>query len=78
MAIKAAREKAELYAHQIGQSIGPAYSIAEAGVTPYLPANASQNRIDNFVGGSVESESAIAPGSISVTAQVTVSFRLNQ
>jgi uncharacterized protein len=78
MAIKAAQEKAKLLAGQIGQSIGPAYSITESGVIPYAPANAVQNRADSFVGSTSDSESAIAPGTISVTAQVTVSFRLNQ
>jgi len=73
MAIKAAQEKARLLAGEIGQSIGPAYSITETGVVPY--SNVSQNRSDTFGGGS-DSESAIAPGSISITAQVTVSFRL--
>ena len=75
-AIKAAQEKAKLLAGQIGQSIGPAYSITESGVVPYSPANVSQNRMDNFVGGAAEPENAIAPGTISVSAQVTVSFRL--
>lgn len=76
MAIKAAQEKAKLLASQIGQSIGPAYSITESGVVPYSPANVSQNRMDNFIGGASEAENAIAPGTISVSAQVTVSFRL--
>jgi hypothetical protein len=78
LAIKAAQEKARLLAGQIGQSIGPAYSITESGVVPYQMANASQNRIDTFSGGASEQESAIAPGTISVSAQVTVSFRLMQ
>ncbi|HXI62184.1 MAG TPA: SIMPL domain-containing protein [Pyrinomonadaceae bacterium] len=76
MAIKAAQEKAKLLAGQIGQSIGPAYSITESGVVPYLAANVSQNRMDNFIGGASDAENAIAPGTISVSAQVTVSFRL--
>lgn len=75
MAIKAAQEKAKLLAGQIGQAIGPAYSITEAGVIPYS-SNVSQNRSDTYSGSSSEPESAIAPGSISITAQVTVSFRL--
>ena len=81
MAMKAAQEKARLLAGEIGQAIGPAYSITEGVVIPYAAANVAQNRImDNFVGNaaSSESESAIAPGSISVTAQVTVRFRLMQ
>jgi uncharacterized protein len=80
MAMKAAQEKASLLAREIGQSIGPAYSITEGVVVPYAAANVSQNRMDNFVGSAAtsESESAIAPGTISVTAQVTVRFRLVQ
>jgi uncharacterized protein YggE len=74
MAIKAAQEKASLFARQIGQSIGPAYSITESGVTPY--ANVTQNVAGVAGTRSDVPESAIAPGSISVTAQVTVSFRL--
>jgi uncharacterized protein YggE len=73
MAIKAAQEKANLLAREIGQTVGPAYSITEAGVIPY--SNVSQNRSDTS-GSFSDSESAIAPGSISITAQVTVSFRL--
>ena len=76
MAIKAAQEKAKLLAGEIGQSIGPAYSITESGENRY--DNVTQNVAG--VAGRVaeESEGAIAPGSISVTAQVTVSFRLMQ
>jgi len=80
MAMKAAQEKANLMAREIGQSIGPAYSITEIGGISYRDNNnISQNRIDNFIGSaSSESESAIAPGSIAVTAQVTVRFKLMQ
>jgi uncharacterized protein YggE len=76
MAIKAAQEKAHLLAREIGQTIGPAYSITEGGVTPY--ANVTQNVSSGVLGRNAtdDSESAIAPGSISITAQVTVSFRL--
>jgi uncharacterized protein YggE len=76
MAIKAAQEKAKLLAGEIGQSIGPAYSITESGENRY--DNVSQNVAGVAGRTAEESEGAIAPGSISVTAQVTVSFRLNQ
>jgi hypothetical protein len=77
MAMKAAQEKANLMAREIGQSIGPAYSITETSVTPYSTSNMTQN-VAGVAGSGSESEgSAIAPGSISVTAQVTVRFRLN-
>jgi uncharacterized protein YggE len=76
LAIKAAQEKARLLAGQIGQSIGPAYSITET-TSDYTPRAMTQNV--SSVGGTVsdrESDSAIAPGLISITAQVSVSFRL--
>lgn len=78
MAMKAAQEKANLLAREIGQTIGPAYSITEGIVSRY-PANAMMQNSTSVISGELsagESESAIAPGLISVTAQVTVSFRL--
>jgi uncharacterized protein YggE len=81
MAMKAAQEKAKLLAGEIGQAIGPAYSITEG--TPTYYSNSNSNISQNSIGGLAspnerESESAIAPGSISVTAQVTVRFKLMQ
>lgn len=76
MAIRAAQEKAKLLAGEIGQSIGPAYSITEAGDNRY--DNMTQNVAGVAGRAAEESEGSIAPGSISVTAQVTVSFRLMQ
>jgi uncharacterized protein YggE len=78
MAIKAAQEKANLLAREIGQTIGPAYSITE-GVASRYPANAMMQNTTSVISGELsagESESAIAPGLIAVTAQVTVSFVL--
>jgi uncharacterized protein YggE len=75
MAIRAAQEKAKLLAGEIGQAIGPAYSINEDSGTDYNRNNYSQNA-SVAAGSSSESESATAPGTISVTAQVTVRFRL--
>lgn len=79
MAMRAAQEKANLMAHEIGQSIGPAYSITEGGGANYSRSNVTQNTTTTISGDLSESESdsAIAPGSISITAQVTVRFRLN-
>jgi len=75
MAIRAAQEKAKLLAGEIGQAVGPAYSINEDSGSDYNRNNYSQNA--SVAGGSSsESESATAPGTISVTAQVTVRFRL--
>ena len=75
MAIRAAQEKAKLLAGEIGQSIGPAYSITEESIPDYSRSNVNQNATST-VGSSSESDSATAPGMISVTAQVTVRFRL--
>jgi uncharacterized protein YggE len=74
MAIRAAKEKATLLAGEIGQSIGPAYSITETS-GDYAPRT-MQNASAGVAGNPSESESAIAPGSLSITAQVTVRFRL--
>jgi uncharacterized protein YggE len=76
MAMKAAQEKANLMAREIGQSIGPAYSITEGG-GDYAARNATQNLSSFVLPDSSDRESAIAPGLISVTTQVTVRFRLN-
>lgn len=78
MAMKAAQEKAAAMAREIGQSIGPAYSINEGGVVNFSLSNMNQNSTRGISAEPSESESsgAIAPGSISVTAQVTVRFRL--
>jgi uncharacterized protein YggE len=75
MAIRAAQEKAKLLAGEIGQSIGPAYSITEESVPDYSRSNINQNSTLT-TGSSSESDSATAPGTVSVTAQVTVRFRL--
>ena len=75
MASRAAKEKATLLAVEIGQSIGPAYSITET-VRDYAP-RVTQNAISD-AGEAPESDTALAAGTLSVTAQVTVRFRLNQ
>ena len=77
MAIRAAREKAILLAGEIGQKIGPAYSITEDGGS--RSGNSMLQNNTSVISGDLsasESDSAIAPGLISVTAQVTVSFEL--
>ena len=79
MAIRAAQEKASLLAREIGQTIGPAHSIIEGTVGRYIAGGVLNQNSTSVISGDFsagESESAIAPGLISVTAQVTVSFRL--
>jgi len=76
LAIKAAREKAVALAAEIGQTVGKAYSIQEEG---YSRPGASANNYTTVMSGSFSGDeaSAFAPGTISVTAQVMVSFILN-
>lgn len=74
LAIRAAKEKAEALTKEIGQSIGRAYSIQEGAFRDNTSPNNFTTRISgNF---SADENSTIAPGLISVTAQVTVSFIL--
>ena len=76
MAIRAAREKADAIAKEIGQTIGKAVSIVEENVdgfrSPY--ANASSN---SFSIDGVGANDDTAIGTISVKAQVKVDFLLN-
>ncbi len=76
MAIRAAQEKAKLLAGEIGQAIGPAYSITENSGTDYGRASGTYQNASVTAGESSDTESATSPGSISITAQVTVRFRL--
>jgi uncharacterized protein YggE len=75
LAIRAAREKAVALTAEIGQTIGKAYTISEEG----YGRSAVSNNYSTSLSGSFSSDedSAFAPGMITVTAQVTVSFVLN-
>lgn len=79
MAMKAAKEKSTDLAAAVGQTIGKAIKITEGlSFTPY--SNYQSNSLSNVssTGGSFsESSTTFAPGSITITAQVTVSFLLN-
>jgi uncharacterized protein len=77
-AVRAAKEKAEALAHEIGQSIGRASAIVEERSSPwYAPRaqNVSQNQAGGG-GGDDAGENTLAPGKISVNAQVMVTFDL--
>lgn len=75
MAIKAAQEKANALAREIGQSIGKAHSIIEEGLTNSRAA--MNNTFSSGVSGSYsDEEDTIALGQISITARVVVSFEL--
>jgi hypothetical protein len=87
MAIEAAKEKAELFAGRLGMKIGKPYSINEDYNGWYSWNNSWQDRMagrmqmqnavmneGNYSG--MNEPSTIAPGQISVSARVTVSFEL--
>ncbi len=84
MAIKAAREKAEALAGELGQKVGLPYSIGEGysnwgywtGWGSRYGGMMMQNVIQQAGDSSAGGEGSIAPGQISVTANVTVSFEL--
>lgn len=75
LAIRAAKEKATALTREIGQTIGRAHSIQEEGFRSSASANNFSTRLEGSF--SSDENSTIAPGMISVTAQVTVSFILN-
>jgi uncharacterized protein len=78
MAMKAAKEKATALAAEIGQTIGKAVSIEEENVDRFVSryANISSNSFSTE-GESEDDDSTFSAGTISVKAQVKVSFLLN-
>ena len=79
MAIRAAKEKAEALAKEIGQHIGKACSISEEYIAPWYPRmQQTQNVQQSAGGGGAEggAESSMAPGKISISARISVSFEL--
>jgi uncharacterized protein YggE len=87
LATKAAREKAEAIAKELDSSIGRPKSINEDRVGWWswygygwwgsrYSGMATQNVIQNVSGDPPDIEGAFAPGQISVTARVTVTFEL--
>jgi uncharacterized protein len=86
LAMRAAREKAVALAGEIGQRIGKANNITEVGMTVSSAyeedsdhsnsnySNASSAEIGRSI---ADNQGTIAPGMISITARVKVSFELN-
>ena len=74
-AIRAAREKAVALSAEIGQNIGKAYKIDE----DFPSRDSSRANSMRVIAGnySDDESSSFAPGTITVTANVTVSFLLN-
>ena len=86
LAIKAAREKAEALARELGQQVGAPLHINEEQSGWYSWYGswwggrygnvATQNVVQNAGGQAWDGEGTIAPGQISVTARVAVEFEL--
>jgi hypothetical protein len=86
LAIQAAREKAVALAQELGQKVGQPYSIREdqegwgSGYSLWWGSpgglGMTQNVVQNAGNAGAELDGALAPGQISVTARVTVSFEL--
>jgi hypothetical protein len=86
LALKAAQEKAELLASGAERKIGKALSIGEASFGYWSSYGswwghryggwASQNVSQNFGGASMNTDSALSPGQISIRATVSASFAL--
>jgi len=75
-AIKAAREKAEAIAKEIGQTIGKAVSIQEENLDGYRSSYANVTSNTFIIDGEGADEDT-AIGTISVKAQIKASFLLN-
>lgn len=88
LAIRAAREKAEAMAAELGQKIGAPTAIREepsgwfSGYGAWWGSpwgnSMTQNTIQETPGATSLSESSLAPGQINITARVTVSFELKK
>ena len=86
LALEAAREKAEMMARQLGHEVGRTVLIREDRSNWWSSYGGwwgggrggfmSQNVVQNAPGGGGTSEGVTAPGQISVTAQVSVTFEL--
>ena len=87
LAIKAAKEKANDLAKELGQKIGKPYSIQEGYGGWWSSYNAwwgsrwaggmTQNVAQDISGADLAAEGSLAPGQITVSARVTVSFDLD-
>jgi uncharacterized protein YggE len=88
LAIKAAREKAVTLAQELDQNVGKPYAISEdqegwgSGYSSWWGSagglGMTQNVVQNAGNVGMEMDGALAPGQISVTARVTVSFELEE
>jgi uncharacterized protein len=81
LAVRAAREKAEALAAELGQQVGNPTSIheeridARGGYGPWSASNVSQNAIQSGP-GSLVTTATMALGQVVVSARVAVEFEL--
>ncbi|HVZ37667.1 MAG TPA: SIMPL domain-containing protein [Candidatus Kapabacteria bacterium] len=74
LAIRAAKDKALLLAHELGVKVGRVLTIEE---TPTMSMYANQVQTSRFDrGASGEDDNTLAPGELSVSARVSVVFEL--
>ncbi len=86
LAVRAAKEKAEALAGELGQQIGAPLTVQEVGSGWWSGYNAwwgarwgggmSQNVIQEAGGASALADGSVAPGQIKVNARVSVTFEL--
>jgi len=86
MALKAAREKATLLSKELGRNLGEVLSINEASYGYFSSYGSwwgggrwnmqTQNVVQSFGGAAMASDSAMAPGQISIRVSVGASFNL--
>lgn len=76
MAMRAAKEKAELMAGEIGVKIGAPLSISEQEIHLYSPRQNMMQNLFEMLPAATESGETLPPGQIGVRANVAVSFEL--
>jgi len=74
-AVKNAKEKAELMARQLGQRVGKAYMIEEAGFS--LPAPVARKEVMMMADAAPQAKTDYQPGEVAFRSQVRIVFYLN-
>lgn len=78
LAVQAAKEKADALAGELDQSLGRPTEIVENQdiATPWYGGAGISNALYDAAAGSLAKEATVAPGQVTVSATVTVSFEL--
>jgi uncharacterized protein len=85
LALRAAKEKADLLAREAGRPLGKMSSVGESSLGYWSSystwwgnryGSATQNSVQNIGGSSIDSDSTLSPGQIAVRATVSASFAL--